>query len=145
MNQYSTDGLSISYLNNLPALVARWQRTVEAPGLYHGYATILEAAAARTCRYWLVDIRFQPLVNQDNVAWMTHEFFPRMHARLGGVVYLAYLMAPHQLADVLRNTSIPLLTYFDALPYKLERFTDEQVALDWLLYCYQSDIVAGRV
>ena len=144
MPQPTPDSLSLDYHATFPALIARWKRTTPAPALHDGYAAMLDAAAARACPYWLVDIRYQPLVSPQGVRWLLEDFYPRMHARLGAPVYLAYLMAPHQLAHVLSNPEVPLLTVFDDLPYRLERFTDEQAALDWLLYCYQNDLVAGR-
>jgi len=145
MTPESTDYLLLEYADAFPALIARWKRTAHPPELHDGYAAMLEAAAARTSRYWLIDIRFQPLVTTENTLWMMNNFFPRMHARLGGSLYLAYLMGPHQLANVMSNSEIPLLSYFDSLPYRIERFTDEQAAMDWLLYCHQGDIVVGRL
>ena len=144
MFQSTPDSLSIDYHAAFPALIARWKRTTLAPALHDGYAAMLDAAAAHARPYWLIDIRYQPLVSPEGVRWMMSDFYPRMHARLDVPVYLAYLMAPHQLAHVLSNPEVPLLTVFDDLPYRLERFTDEQAALDWLLYCYQNDLVAGR-
>ena len=54
-------------------------------------------------------------------------------------MYLAYVMAPHQLAGILANPGIPDLTYFTGRPYCLERFTSEGAALEWLGHCRRLD------
>lgn len=104
----------------------------------------MQAAATSRSHYWLIDVRQQGMLELRNAIWFTYSFLPAMHARLNATVCIAYMMGPHQITKLANNPAIPQLLNFDDSPYRVERFTNEQAALDWLLYCYQNDLVAGR-
>ncbi|MBG8554931.1 hypothetical protein [Hymenobacter guriensis] len=128
--------LTITYQGRRRVLLGQWQRSVMPFELHHGYAQLLEAAVAHQCRFWLIDTtRWQAPADATTVLWMLESFLPRLHPQLGGTVYLAFLMAPHQLAGVLTNHAIPPLAALNGTPYQLQRFTEEAAALHWLRTC----------
>jgi hypothetical protein len=135
--------LAIEYRPDLQFIIGRWMRSVMPFELHRGYAQLLDEAAHHQCRYWLVDIRRRSFVDGNDVAWMMEKFYPQVQPRLGRTTYLAYLMAPHQLAGVLTNSSIPPLSVLDGRPYQLQRFTDEAAALEWLQQCALRDAVTS--
>ncbi|GAA3929647.1 hypothetical protein [Hymenobacter algoricola] len=140
MSSFSSSYLSIDYRPEERVLAGHWQRGVMPFELHRGYAALLDEAVARRCRFWLIDLSGRVGgVGAADVQWMMDEFFPQLPGRLRLPVYLAYLMAPHQLAGVLANPGIPDLTYFDGRPYCLERFTTEAEALEWLAQCRRQD------
>ncbi|MBD2715166.1 hypothetical protein KBK19_08980 [Microvirga sp. STR05] len=144
MTSFSTPYLDIIYRPEQHVLLGRWLRGVMPFELQQGYAALLEAATEYNCRFWLLDIRRRAGVDSSDVFWIMEEFFPKLQPRLGRTTYLAFLMSPHHLAGVLANATIPSLTYFDTLPYQLQRFTDESASLEWLQQQYQQDAVASQ-
>lgn len=145
MNHFSSSYLTIDYLAAPRVLAGRWWRGVMPFELHRGYAALLDAAVSRRCRFWLIDLSNRAGgVDAADVQWMLSDFFPQLPVRLKRPVYLAYLMAPHQLAGVLADPGIPALTYFDGRPYRLERFTTEAAALEWLQHCRQQDAQMRR-
>ncbi|KAA9339360.1 hypothetical protein F0P96_01705 [Hymenobacter busanensis] len=130
--------LTIEYDPVQHLLVGRWLRAVMPFELHRGYAALLNAAEEHNCSYWLIDTsQRRGVIDAADVNWIIEQFFPQLYPRLGRTTFLAYVMATHQLAGVLADTNIPNLTYFDGRPYRLERFTNESQAIDWLLYCYE--------
>ncbi|MBC6699115.1 hypothetical protein [Hymenobacter sp. BT190] len=145
MNHFSSSYLTIDYLVAPRVLAGRWWRGVMPFELHRGYAALLDAAVSRRCRFWLVDLSNRAGgVDAADVQWILSDFFPQLPVRLKRPVYLAYLMAPHQLAGVLANPAIPALSYFDDRPYHLERFTTEESALTWLEQCRKQDARSRR-
>ncbi|GAA3996081.1 hypothetical protein GCM10022408_03330 [Hymenobacter fastidiosus] len=135
--------LDLAYRNESTMLVGRWMRSVMPFELHRGYAAVLDLADERQCRYWLLDIRRRSSVDAADVHWMLEEFYPQLQPRLGGTTYLAFLMAPHQLAGVLANAAIPPLSITDGRPYRIERFTEEHSAVAWLGECQRQDSTPG--
>ncbi|OON67039.1 hypothetical protein [Hymenobacter sp. CRA2] len=132
--------LSIDYEADAGLLVGRWQRLVMPFELHRGYARLLDAAAEHACRYWLIDTSQRMIgVDATDVQWMMDKFFPQLQPRLGRTTYLAYLMAPHQLAGMLTDRAMPTMDYFDGRPYDLARFTHEEQARAWLRQCASQD------
>lgn len=126
------DYLHLVHRPDLDVLVARWQRQTTAEEMRLGYAALLAGAVEQQCRRWLVDARRRDHANQQGVPWMTDTFFPQMTARLGGAVRLAYLFAPAHLRELETDATVPPLSYFDGRPYRVQRFADEQPAMQWL-------------
>jgi hypothetical protein len=111
--------------------------------LQRGYTLILDEAVRHNCRFWLLDVCGRNSgINPNDVNWIVDNFLPHLYARLGGATYIAYLMAPHQLAGFLADTSIPNLDppFQDNQPYYTLRFTDEQLAMRWLQHCRIHDV-----
>ncbi|MCA8829616.1 hypothetical protein [Hymenobacter pini] len=128
--------LYINYEGRRRTLLSRWQRSVMPFELHRGYGQLLDTAAEYECHYWLVDItrRLSPLSATD-VSWLMEDFFPRLQPRLGATVYLAYVMASHQLAGMLATSYTPYQADEPNLPYYFQRFTDEESARQWLRQC----------
>jgi hypothetical protein len=122
-------------------LVGRWMRSVMPFELHRGYAAVLDLADEHQCRYWLLDVRRRSSVDAADVYWMLEKFYPQLYPRLGRTTYLAFLMEPHQLAGMMADAAMPSLSFDDGRPYRIERFTDEQDAQDWLRECQRQDTV----
>lgn len=143
MPLFDSNYLTITYTPELQQLTARWLRSVMPFELHRGYNTLLDLAAERSCRYWLVDIRRRSSVDALDVYWMLEDFYPRLHPRLGRTTYIAFLMAPNQLAGVLADSAIPALEVpKEGRPYVLQRFTEEKPAQEWLHHHQQQESVA---
>jgi hypothetical protein len=128
--------LLVNYEGRRRTLLGQWQRSVMPFEMHQGYACLLDAAQQYACRYWLIDTtRRTAGIDAADVFWMLDVFFPQLPARLGGTTYLAFLMAPNQLAGVLATPAIPVLPADQRLPYHLQRFTDEAAARLWLRKC----------
>jgi hypothetical protein len=142
MSHFDSNYLTVTYTLEQHLLTGRWLRSVMPFELHRGYEAVLDCAASNGCRYWLVDIRRRSSIDAFDVHWMLEEFYPRLQPRLGRTTFLAFLMAPHQLAGVLAHSSIPTLEAIeDGRPYHLQRFTEEKMALEWLQHCQQLDSV----
>jgi hypothetical protein len=128
--------LLINYEGRRRTLLGQWQRSVMPFEMHHGYAALLDVAQEYQCRRWLIDTskRTSGIAPAD-VFWMLEVFFPQLAPRLGGTTYLAFLMAPSQLAGVLATPAIPPLPDDANQPYYLQRFTDEVEARRWLRQC----------
>lgn len=142
MSVFTSDYLTISYHNEPQLLTARWMRSIMPFEMHRGYGALLEGAAAHSCRFWLLDTRRRTSIDATDVHWMLEEFYPKLLPRLGRTTYLAFLMAPHQLAGVLANAGIPPLSMLDGQPYVVQRFTEEAAGLHWLQQARQQEAVA---
>ncbi|WP_400193051.1 hypothetical protein [Hymenobacter sp. B81] len=130
----STEVLQIEYRADLLVLVGRWMRQPTEQELHAGYEQLLAAALAQGCRLWLIDARRRSDSNKGHSAWMVQHFFPRL-AQLNSEVSLAYLFMPHHLREIEQDPQVPPLSFFGHLPYKVQRFTEEQAAMAWLADC----------
>lgn len=130
------DYLLLDYDADADLLVGRWQRLVMPFELHQGYAALLDAAARHRCPYWLIDTsRRRVGIEASDLQWLRERFLPQVTARLGGPAYLAYLMAPHQLADLVSDPAVTLGTYSGEQACPLARFTQEAAARHWLGRC----------
>lgn len=142
MPLFDSNYLTITYTPEPQQLTGRWLRSVMPFELHRGYHALLDCAVERNCRYWLVDIRRRSSVDALDVYWMLEEFYPQLYPRLGRTTYIAFLMAPNQLAGVLADSAIPALeTPEEGKPYFLQRFTEEKPAQDWLHHYQQQESV----
>ena len=145
MSSFSSSYLTIDYRPEPRVLSGCWRRGVMPCELHEGYAALLDKAVSHRCRFWLIDLSGRAGgIDAADVQWMLEVFFPQLPLRLRLPAYLAYLMAPHQLAGALANPNIPALSYFDNRPYHIERFTTEDTALDWLQHRRRHDARARR-
>lgn len=136
--------LSVERHVSLPVLVARWHRSVMPFELHAGYAAMLDVAVACRCRFWLIDIQQRAALTGNDAQWLLEQFFPQLQPRLGHSTFLAYLMAPHQLAGLLADIGVPDEAYFAERPYRLQRFTAEAEALAWLQHCRRDEAAERR-
>lgn len=144
MSSFSSNYLTIHYSTEQNLLVARWQRSVMPFEMHRGYGALLDEAAAQDCRFWLVDTRRRTSVDAADVHWMLDEFYPKLHPRLGRTTFLAFLMAPNQLAGILADPSVPALNVLDGRPYVIQRFTEEANALTWLQQMQEHETLVER-
>ncbi|SHI88967.1 hypothetical protein SAMN02745146_1814 [Hymenobacter daecheongensis DSM 21074] len=145
MSIFASSYLDIAYQPHERVLTGRWRRGVMPFELQRGYLALLDEAVARRCRYWLIDLSGRATgLDAADVHWLLEEFFPQVPVRLRRPVYVAYLMASHQLAGMLANPAVPALTYFAGRPYTVERFTTEDEAMAWLAQCRREDARARR-
>ncbi|RAK69544.1 hypothetical protein [Hymenobacter edaphi] len=136
----TSDYLTVNYDAETGVLTGRWQRMVMPFELGRGYARLLDVATKHLCRYWLIDTSPRRVgLDAGDVQWMREEFLPQLPATLGGITYLALLMAPHQLAGALADLRIADLSHYDRRPYQLARFTSEAEARRWLQLCASHD------
>ncbi|SNC65971.1 hypothetical protein SAMN06265337_1453 [Hymenobacter gelipurpurascens] len=143
MPLFDSNYLTITYTPESQQLTGRWLRSVMPFELHRGYNTLLDSAVERNCRFWLIDIRRRSSVESRDVYWMLEEFYPQLFPRLGRTTYIAFLMAPNQLAGVLADSKMPVLeTPEDGKPYIIQRFTEEKSAQDWLHHYQQHESVA---
>jgi hypothetical protein len=131
----SLDYLQYQFRPDLQVLVGRWLRQPTDEELHAGYHRLLEVAEAVGARLWLVDARRRDHANQQATPWMMEHFLPLLPQRLGTPVYMAYLFMPTHLRDIEHDQTVPALTYFDGRPYHVERFSEEQAAMQWLAAC----------
>ncbi|MBF9219476.1 hypothetical protein [Hymenobacter ruricola] len=129
------DYLQYQFRPDLQVLVGRWLRQPTEAELHAGYQRLLEVAEACGARLWLVDARRRDHANQQGTAWMMEHFLPQLPQRLGRPVHMAYLFMPTHLYELEHDATVPPLTYFEGREYHVERFTEEQAAMQWLAAC----------
>ena len=145
MGSFSSTYLDIEYQPIPRVLAAHWRRGVMPFELQRGYMAMLDEAVSRRCRFWLINLSGRASgVSATDLQWILEEFFPQLPLRLRRPVYIAYLMAPHQLAGSLADPNIPNASYYDDRSYRIERFTVEDEALAWLQNCRQQDAKLRR-
>ncbi|MCB2379084.1 hypothetical protein LGH70_15895 [Hymenobacter sp. BT635] len=142
MPVFSTPYLEIYHDAPRQILTAKWLRGVMPFELHRGYHALLDQAVERDCRFWLLDIRRRACIDSSDVLWTLNEFLPQVYPRLKRPAYLAFLMAPHHLAGDLADGRVPDPAYYNERPYRNERFTDKEAALEWLQHCHQLEEVA---
>ena len=57
------------------------------------------------------------------------QFFPKLSARVGGTVHMAYLSVPVHLYETEQDANVPQITYFNGRSYHVERFAGERAAM----------------
>ncbi|WP_426061275.1 hypothetical protein [Hymenobacter sp. B1770] len=124
--------LQCQYRPDLDVLVGRWLRQPTEAELQEGYFYLLEMAQAYNARFWLVDARRRSHASQQSTPWMMETFLPLLPQHLGKPVFMSYLFMPNHLYEIEQDAAVPPLTYFDHRPYQVQRFTDEQAAMEWL-------------
>lgn len=145
MSNFSSTYLDIEYNPEQRVLVSHWRRGVMPFELQRGYMAMLDEAISRRCRFWLVDLSGRISgVSAADLQWILEEFFPQLPLRLRRPVYIAYLMAPHQLAGSLADPNIPNATYYHDRAYRIERFTVAEEAFNWLQDCRKQDAKVRR-
>lgn len=142
MSHFDSNYFTITSVAEQNVLTGRWLRSVMPFELHRGYQALLDVAAEHHCRYWLIDIRRRSSIDALDVHWMHEEFYPRLYPRLGRTTFIAFLMAPHQLAGTIASITRPDQSSSVEEPYVLQRFTEEKPALEWLQHQQQLESVA---
>jgi len=118
--------IEFHYRPELGILTGRWLRPVSARELQQSYEAL---GAARPTRYWLLDLHRRGPASEDDTHWVLTEFVPGLAAKLGGRVYLAFLVTAGQLSPEAQATGSPMVLDETA---HVRLFTEETTALAWL-------------
>jgi hypothetical protein len=128
MNTAINDVVELSFREDMGLLFGRWQRHASAPEVQLGYEAILAEAAPRRARYWLLDVRRRGSVSSEVARWVLETFLPSVAARLQGDVYIAYLLSPTHMTELLANDN----THAPTKNWQAQLFSSECAALQWL-------------
>ncbi|SNS03140.1 hypothetical protein [Hymenobacter mucosus] len=123
------DYLTLHHRDDLGVLLVRWQRPLSGLEVQAGYEAIATHAVACRSRYWLLDYRGRSVPTEDDTDWFLTQFIPPLAGRLGGRVYLAFLMAPSHLSAIDQEDGVPLASDTHC---HLRMFTEEGLAIAWL-------------
>ena len=127
-----TSLLQLDYRPDLDILVGRWgyqPAPDELPAVYQR----VEAEALRTqCRFWLQDIRRRTLNDPQTTSWLLSTFFPGMARRLGGRLFIAYLVGPTLHAVHRQSAGLRAGQAYHNKPFATSFFGDEGAAISWL-------------
>ena len=143
-NTYAFDFLDLVYRPDLDIVVGRWMRQATLAELQQGYQAILEMATSPGCRGWLLDARRRLNTDPNAQRWLINGFMDDAATRLGGRVYLAYLLPPAQLRDTTADGAFPPPQFFAGKPYEAARFMDERQAVEWLQQSQAARSMAGQ-
>jgi len=140
----SPDYLVIAYRNDLQLLVARWLRPVSPIETREGYELILQAAQHFGTPFWLLDGRRRLPADEPTTQWGLHEFFPTLSAQLGQQVCMSQLLSPYYQAI---TEAMPVFQELERQPaqlYRMRRFNDEALAVEWLRECQQEASLSSQ-
>lgn len=130
--------VEFSFRDDAGVLLGRWLRPVHGPDLRHSYEAMLAAARPRKARYWLLDLRPRGTASEDDTHWVLTEFLPRLAPRLGGRVYVAFVLAPAHVGALDPDHGADMVLHND---YHVRLFLDEAQALQWLALRQHHDSV----
>ena len=131
-NDVSPPLLQLAYRPDLHVLVGRWGYQPEPHDLALVYQQVEELALKHNCRIWLQDIRRRTLNDPDTTRWLLQEFFPSMARRLGGRLYVAYLVGPTLHEAIVGQPGYVSAEAYDGQPFAVSFFGDEGAAMQWL-------------
>lgn len=128
--------LHLSYQKDMHVLFCRWRMPVGLLQFSEGYMTALQLAAQQDAYFWLHDLRLRNTSAEEERGCFTQTFAPATQALLGGNNFIAYLMLPLQLQDLVpepRPTTTGPVKQWRYLT--VHYFTNEHDALEWLNDC----------
>ena len=126
---------SLLQLTNRPdlgILVGRWGYQPEPHELPPMYQQIEALALQERSRYWLQDIRRRTLNDPHTTQWLLNSFFPDMARRLGGRLFVAYLVGPTLHQTIVSQPGFVSAEAYDSKPFVVSFFGDEGTAIRWL-------------
>lgn len=124
--------LDLALRPDLNILVGRWGYQPEPSALAAAYEHLTTAAQDNDCRFWLQDIRRRTLNDPATTQWLLTEYFPGMAQRLGGRLYVAYLVGPALHHHILAEPGFQPATAYADRPFTIDFFGDEGLATQWL-------------
>lgn len=125
--------LQLAYRPDLNILVGRWGYQPAPHELPAVYREVQESALAHGCRFWLQDIRRRSFNDPATTNWLLQHFFPDMAHRLGGRLYIAYLVGPALREAIVNRPDYIRAEASDRQPFAVSFFGDEGAAMEWLL------------
>jgi hypothetical protein len=137
MSPLFLDAIALTYRPDLDVLFLRWPQPVYALTVREVYEQVLELAQETNARYWLFDIRGRGPLSEEDIEWVTKEFYPNLHGKFPHITHVAYLLTPAHAEDhftiSIANTIKNENWYGKAADF--ESFTSETDALHWLKKC----------
>ena len=124
--------LQLAYRPDLSILVGRWGYQPAPHELPAVYQQVQAMAMEHGCRCWLQDIRRRTLNDPDTTRWLLQDFFPGMAHRLGGRLYVAYLVGPTLHQAIVSQPGFVSAESYDDQPFVVSFFGDEGAAMQWL-------------
>ncbi|MCI1187898.1 hypothetical protein MON38_10745 [Hymenobacter sp. DH14] len=124
--------LQLAYRPDLNILVGRWGYQPAPHELPAVYKEVQELALEHNCRFWLQDIRRRTLNDPATTRWLLQDFFPGMARRLGGRLYIAYLVGPALHDSIVNRPDYIPAEASDEQPFAVSFFGDEGAAMQWL-------------
>lgn len=122
-------------LNNRPdlgILVGRWGYQPAPHELPAVYQQVQDTALQGRSRFWLQDIRRRTLNDPETTLWLLDTFFPDMARRLGGRLFVAYLVGPTLHQAIINQPGFVSAEAYDSKPFVVSFFGDEGAAVQWL-------------
>ena len=132
------DFAELTFREDLRVLLARWLRPISSAELQRSYEALLAMAAPHRCRFWLLDLRRRGTSTEDDTHWVLEIFLPQLAPRLGGRIYLAFLVSPVHLAVIDQESGAPLVANAHC---HARLFTEEGLASAWLARRHQHESV----
>ena len=124
--------LQLTHRPDLGILLGRWAYQPVQPELPAVYQHVETVALAENCRFWLQDIRRRTLNDPQTTTWLLNDFFPSMARRLGGRLFVAYLVGPTLHEAILQQPGYISAEDYDGKPFAISFFGDEGEAIRWL-------------
>ena len=124
--------LQLTHRPDLDILVGRWGYQPEAHELPSIYQQVENTALQQRSRFWLQDIRRRTYNDPETTLWLLNTFFPTMAQRLGGRLFVAYLVGPTLHQTILNQPGFVSAEAYDGKPFVVAFFGDEGAAIRWL-------------
>lgn len=124
--------LQLAHRPDLDVLVGRWGYQPEPHELPALYQQVEATALQERSRYWLQDIRRRTLNDPRTTDWLLNSFFPDMARRLGGRLFVAYLVGPTLHQSIVSQPDFVSAEAYDSKPFVVSFFGDEGTAMQWL-------------
>ena len=124
--------LQLTHRPDLDVLVGRWGYQPEPHELPAIYQQVQAVAVQEHSRFWLQDIRRRSANDPQTTLWLLSTFFPDMTRRLGGRLFVAYLVGPTLHQTILSQPGFVPAEAYDDKPFAISFFGDEGAAMKWL-------------
>jgi len=124
--------LQLAFRPDLNIPVGRWGYQPQPRELPAVYQQVQELAVEHGCRFWLQDIRRRTLNDPQTTLWLLNNFFPDVARRLGGRLFVAYLVGPTLHQTIISQPGFVSAEAYADKPFVLSFFGDEGAAIQWL-------------
>ena len=124
--------IDFSYRVDLDVLVSRWADQPDPRELPAVYQQMTDVALQEKARFWLQDIRRRTLNDPATTQWLLSKYFPDMARRLGGRLFVAYLVGPTLHESIVKQPEYVSAEAYDDKSYAISFFGDEGAAIRWL-------------
>ena len=124
--------IDFSYRVDLDVLVSRWAYQPDPRELPAVYQQMTDVALQEKARFWLQDIRRRTLNDPSTTQWLLSKYFPDMARRLGGRLFVAYLVGPTLHESIVKQPEYISAEAYDDKSYAISFFGDEGAAIRWL-------------